>query len=336
MTMLNVEDRQMRIFSRLLIATLSMFLSSNSALSAIVRDDNSKLSKASEVPLYEWKDDSIEKPQNIIVAVHGFAQDGTSLASIAHTLALQGFLVIAPDLRGHGRWKETDSTMESNLQASCEDVEKILEQLHKKYKKANIFCLGESTGCGVILSAVAKQPEKVRGVILCAAGSQPSFHNPTAMGSSFIKGMATLVTQVDIRNYLQHYLSDDQRVAAEMIQNPLTKKTQSAMQLLGTMNFIREMPHLAEKLPSNIAVLFIQGAKDQIVLPNSAQSVFESVRSSDKKFVPISDSGHILIGTAFIKPEVLSTIESWLAKHANLKDAKLPNSQLTQYSPIID
>ncbi len=297
------------------LAFVSIFITASPSLALVVKDESSKLSKSTGVALYEWKDDAIVKPENIVVAVHGFAQSASALSSIAQTLASQGYLVVAPDLRGHGRWKESDATMEANLQASSDDVANILSILHKRYKHANIFCIGESTGSGVVMSAIAKRPEGVRGVILCAAGSQPSFHNPAVMGPKFIKGMATLVLQVDITSYLQHYLSDDSRVATEMINDPLAKKTQSAVQLLGTMNFIKEMPVRAADLPASIPVLVMQGTADQIVLPESAEPVFQAVRAHDKEFVPIQGSGHILVGTSFIKSQVRSKIESWLSKH---------------------
>jgi alpha-beta hydrolase superfamily lysophospholipase len=297
------------------LVAASFCITPEPSIALVVKNESSKLSKATGVPLYEWQDDTVVKPTNIVVAVHGFAQDGSALSSIAETFASQGYLVVAPDLRGHGRWKATDASMEEDLQASCDDVAKILSLLHKRYKKANIYCLGESTGSGVVMSAVAKQSEGVSGVILCAAGSQPSFHNPAVMGASFMKGMATLVSQVDIKSYLQHYLSDDSRVATEMINNPLAKKSQSAMQLLGTMNFIKDMPLRAAKLPASIPVLVLQGSADQIVVPESAEPVFLAVRARDKEFIPVQGSGHILVGTSFIKPQVLSKIENWLAKH---------------------
>jgi acylglycerol lipase len=284
-------------------------------MAVVVKNESSKLCKTTGVPLYEWQDDAIVEPAAILVAVHGFAQDAGALSSIAQTIAGQGYLVVAPDLRGHGRWKETDASMEEDLQASGEDVAKILSLLHKRHKQVNIYCLGESTGSGVVMNALAKQSEGVRGVILCAAGSQPSFHNPAVMGSKFIKGMATFVSQVDITSYLQHYLSDDPRVATEMINDPLAKKSQSAVQLLGTMNFIKDMPLRAAKLPASIPVLVLQGSADQIVLPESAEPVFQAVKSRDKEFVPVQGSGHILVGTSFIKSPVLKKIEAWLTKH---------------------
>lgn len=300
----------------LLSAVLLCSGSSSPALALVSKDENPKISQLTGVPMYEWKNESFEKPKGIIVAVHGFAQDAGAMSSIAQTFAGQGYLVVTPDLRGHGRWKETDTSMEENLQASCEDLAKILSALHKQYKKANIYCLGESTGSGVVMSALAKQSDGVRGIILCAAGSQPSFHNPAVMGSKFIKGMATFVTQVDIRPYLRHYLSDDNRIAEEMINDPLAKKSQSAMQLIGTLSFIKDMPLRAAKLPAALSVLVMQGSADQIVLPESAEPVFQAVRSKDKQFVQVNGSGHILVGTSFIKPGVLRTIEDWLEKRS--------------------
>ena len=303
------------LFCHSLCIALALLIGTLPSFALILKEDRSNLSQASGIPLYEWKDDAVEQPKGIVVAVHGFAQDAGALSFIGQTFARQGYLVIAPDLRGHGRWDETDASMEANLQASCDDLAKLLSLLHKRYRRTNIYCLGESTGSGVVMSAVAKHPAGVKGVILCAAGSQPNFHNPAVMGSKFIRGMATFVTQVDIRPYLQNYLSDDARVAQEMINDPLAKKSQSAVQLLGTMSFIRDMPLRAAKIPSSIPVLVMQGCADQIVLPQSAEPVFEAVRSKDKQFVPVEGSGHILVGTSFIKPQVLKTIENWLTKH---------------------
>lgn len=311
----------MTTVSRIILSfciALVLLIGTLPSLAVVLKEDRSNLSQVSGIPLYEWKDDTVDQPKGIVVAVHGFAQDAGALSFIGQTFARQGYLVIAPDLRGHGRWEETDASMEANLQASCDDLAKLLALVHKRYKRTNIYCLGESTGSGVVMSAVAKQPAGVRGIILCAAGSQPSFHNPAVMGSKFIKGMATLVTQVDIRSYLQHYLSDDARIAQEMIDDPLAKKSQSALQLLGTMSFIKDMPLRAARIPSSIPVLVMQGSADQIVLPQSAEPVFEAVRSKDKQFVPVEGSGHILVGTSFIKPQVLKTIENWLTKHGGV------------------
>lgn len=284
---------------------------------AVLRDESSELSQKTGVPLYEWKDDQVAKPKRILLLVHGFAQQGGSLCALAQKYAEQGYLVVAPDLRAHGRWAESDASMEENLNKSCDDIAKILAQLHKRYKKAEIFCIGESTGSGVLLSAVAKRAKGVRAIILCAAGSQPAFHNPAVMGVGFIKGMASMVSQVDIKSYLQHYLSDDPRVAQEMIGDPLAKKSQSALQLLGTMSFIRDMPKRASMLPPSLPVLVMQGSEDQIVNADSAQGVFDALKTNDKQFVVVPGSGHILVGTAFIKPSVAATIDGWLAKHSS-------------------
>jgi len=302
-----------------LIVTAFCLLSLTPVAASVGRNDNSEISQSTGVPLYEWKDDRLRKPGKILIVVHGFAQQANALNTIAETFAEKGYLVISPDLRGHGRWQETDATMEQNLKNSCDDLAKLLTQLQKRYKRADIFCLGESTGSGVVMSAVAKRPRKVRAVILCATGSQPAFHNPAVMGMRFIKGMASMVSQVDIKSYLEHYLSDDPRIAQEMIADPLAKKSQSALQLLGTMSFIRDMPVRASLLPDWIPVLVLQGTEDKIVNPQSAQNVFDALKTRDKEFVEVPGSGHILVGTSFIKPDVMKKIDAWLENHSNSK-----------------
>ncbi len=119
----NVGTQLRAIYLTALIAA-AFCMSTEPSSALVMKDESSKLSKSTGVPLYEWQDDAVAKPEKIVVAVHGFAQSASALSSIAQTFASQGYLVVAPDLRGHGRWKETDATMEENLNASSGDVAK--------------------------------------------------------------------------------------------------------------------------------------------------------------------------------------------------------------------
>ena len=285
---------------------------------AVVKDESSELSSETGVPLYLWHDTSYQKPVAVVVAVHGSAQQGGSMNALATALAKQGYYVVAPDIRGHGRWQQSNQPQDASYNAliqSVNDLTNILKLIQRKYPKTNISCLGESIGVGIVLAAVAKSPKRVKGLILCSAGVQPHLHNPMKLGTEFVTGMASLVEPVDISKYLNMYSSDDARVAEEMVNDPLGKNKQTGLELLGTFNFLHQEPEFAANVPGNVRALVIQGEADQVLEPDSAYQIFSALKTKKKTFLMIPGAGHVLVGTSFIKPNVLSSIQSWLSEN---------------------
>jgi alpha-beta hydrolase superfamily lysophospholipase len=312
-----IRYRALRNISCCLFAAWA--ITSSSADAVVVRDDDSELSKKTGVPLYVWQEEN-SKPLVIFIAIHGSAQDGAVMDRLASSLAKLGYLVIAPDIRGNGRWQLADgpkSSMYDDFVQSIADLERLLLRVNEAYPNCEIFCLGESIGAGIVLKAVAESPRQVKGIILCSAGFRPHLHNPLNMRSSFLMGMAKMVAPVDLSDYLTRYASDDARVAREMINDPLAKNRQSGLDLIGTFNFLNQELDFAANAPREISVLMIQGTEDQIVEPKSAERVFSVLKSKNKKFVLLPSCGHVLVGTSFIKPEVLNCIEGWLSIERN-------------------
>ncbi len=296
------------------------WLNLSPALAVVERSDASADAQRTGVPLYEWQDDAVKDPKAIVIAVHGFTQQGGCFGVLAKALADQGYLFVAPDLRGHGRWTTGTGSTNNDLNMSCEDLSNIIARLRKEHPHAKIFCLGESCGSAVVLRAVSEDARGIKGIILCAAGVQPHIHSPANLGSKFVMGMAKLVTPVDLSDYYSHYVSDDKRIADEMINDPLGKGHQSGLSLIGTMNFISQMPDVATTIPRSIPVLVIQGAEDQVVDPKSVLRVVSSFKTTDKTLEEIPGSGHVLVGTSFIKPQVMGIITSWLANHDGINN----------------
>ncbi len=308
------------LLSAALFAGSMSWTDTRPADAAVVRNDNSMLAQKLGVPLYEWQDDTNPDPKLILVAIHGFTQQGLCFEVLAKELATRGYLVVAPDLRGHGRWIGNTGSTNNDFNISCDDESRLLVQLRKAHPGAKIFGLGESAGCAVLMRSVVNEPKAVKGLILCAAGVEPHIHKPGGMGQKFMMGMAKLVEPVDLTDYYAKYVSDDKRTADEMVHDPLNKSHQSALSLIGTMNFISQMPALAGQIPRNIPVMLLQGSDDQIVNAASASRVFDSFKTADKSLKEIAGCGHILLGTAFIKPIVMNDTLDWLATHGGMPE----------------
>ena len=223
-----VESVSANLVKSLLIAAffIAALLLPSAGLAAVIRDDNSEIEHAAGVPLYVWRDQDVSKPSAILIAVHGSAQEAAVMDTLARDLVPQGFLVVAPDVRGSGRWQTMNvppQRADIDLLESCGDVGRILGILNRAYPHTDIFCLGESIGAGVILNAVSANPKSVKGMILVSAGVRPHMHNPLNMGGSFLKKMASLVEPVDLTDYITRYCSEDPRVTKEMLNDPLAK-----------------------------------------------------------------------------------------------------------------
>ena len=294
----------------------------------IVRDDHSQEMIDLGIPLYEWKNSEISNPESIVVVIHGAAQQAGSVDVFARRLAAFGYLVVAPDLRGDGRWKTMPVAAGTQANSggafgdfvkSCQDLNSLLTLLRSKYPHTSLYCVGESAGATVVLSAVSQDDKNVKGIILLAAGCQPHLHSPGSMGSGFIGKLLNVTQPVDMSNYITKYSSDDKRVGQEMISDPLSKNSLSALELLGTLNFITKAPQFAASMPKAVPALVMQGQLDQIVEPSSAQKVFSILKTTDKKFIMLPESGHILIGTSYLKPTVFYPILQWLEAHGGTK-----------------
>lgn len=72
----------------------------------VVRIDSAQIEGLQNRRVYEWKDTEV-KPKAVAIAVHGLVLHGGVYDKMARELVAQGFVVIAPDLRGYGRWCPT-------------------------------------------------------------------------------------------------------------------------------------------------------------------------------------------------------------------------------------
>ncbi|MBX9671284.1 MAG: lysophospholipase [Candidatus Obscuribacterales bacterium] len=85
-----------------LVSALTVLaLSQAPACAEVTRQDNPQIEGLNETRVYEWRDTS-RKPNAVAIAVHGLVLHGRVYDVLARELAAQGFVVVAPDLRGYG------------------------------------------------------------------------------------------------------------------------------------------------------------------------------------------------------------------------------------------
>lgn len=291
------------------------------------KDQASELVQNSrKLHVYRWKDNSVPA-QAVVVAVHGTTQHAGSFNTLAQQLCKHGFIFIGLDLRGHGQrfYKafKGQPNHRVDYEKSADDLGNLVKKVRASYPGLPVFCLGESVGAAVSTKCMGKYKGIADGLILCSPGTRPRVFNPFMVVPDFIKGVTHLDDPMDVSRYIDHYSSDDRRVSDEMIQDPLSRIKLTPKEILRTAFFIRTTPELAKDVDPKLPVLIVQGELDGIVSKRSTHSIIKNLPGENKELVEFKDAGHVLLGTSYLKPEVVNSVTKWLCEHSDAARTKL-------------
>ncbi len=275
--------------------------------------------------IYRWRDPNKEA-KAIVVAVHGTTQHAGSFSSLAQHLARQGFVFIGLDLRGHGeRFYKAFAGQPNHrvdYEKSADDLGHLVKKVKATYPGLPVFCLGESVGAAVTTHFLTRYKGECDGVILCSPGTRPRFFNPFMVIPDFIKGVTHLDDQMDVSRYIDHYSSDDKRVSDEMIADPLSRIKLTPKEILRTAFFIRTTSNAAKDADPKVPVLIVQGEEDGIVSRKSTKAILKNLPTERKELVEFKDAGHVLLGTSYLKPQVVNSVSKWLSDQTALTRSK--------------
>lgn len=276
--------------------------------------------------IYRWQDKT-KSPRAVIVAVHGTTQHAGSFASLAQHLVNKGFIFIGLDLRGHGQRFYQAFKGQPNHRVdydkSADDLGNLLKKVRATYPGLPVFCIGESVGAAVATHCMGRYKGISDGFILCSPGTRPRAFNPFMVVPDFIKGLSHLDIPMDVSRYIDHYSSDDKRVSDEMIADPLSRIKLTPKEILRTAFFIRTASKAAKDVDPSIPVLIVQGEEDGIVSKKSTHKILKNLPSEHKELVEFKDAGHVLLGTSFLKPQVVDSVTKWLCDQSDLSRTKV-------------
>lgn len=307
-----------RVFAPLLLSmilSIVMSMLPTDYASAMTHRDDAEKAPQHGIPVVQWTNPDVN-PKAVIVALHGATQQAGSFDVLAKHLAGQGYAVVGLDLRGHGRWyfgpfqKLGGKTIDYGQ--SKKDLQALAGQLRKQYPSLPLFCVGESTGAGVAMHAVAEQKNLFDGMVLASAGTRPNIFDLKLIIPDLAKGLTNLDKQIDGSPYILKYASEDQRIVNEMVADPLSRSFLSGKEIIRTLFFINSMQGVSRKLPAQLPILLLQGGKDHIVSPATADALMRNISSDDKRMVVFPDSGHVMLGTSYIKEPIMQLVTKWL------------------------
>ncbi|MBX9686158.1 MAG: lysophospholipase [Candidatus Obscuribacterales bacterium] len=272
-------------------------------------------------PIYSWS--KAAKPQAVVLAIHGATLHGRSYSIIAEKLSQKGYAVFSPDLRGFGAWYHNsgpdDLLAKHVLYHQSElDLLKLSKRLHELYPGTPLFIMGESVGANMSIRLLAQNPDAADGMILSSpAIKQRLFFGPTIIKQALTVFFVNPKAQLDITPFLKTRVSEDEKITDERINDPLGRNRLNVGELFKTRFYNKECMRFIPQLPQKLSVLVLEGSEDKLFDAADINTLMTQLPCQDKHLQMLQGKGHIHLETKFLRPEVETAVESWLAEKSS-------------------
>ncbi|HEY9784405.1 MAG TPA: alpha/beta fold hydrolase [Candidatus Obscuribacterales bacterium] len=288
----------------------------------IIKEEQAHFATRVKTPVYEWRNPAV-KPKAVAIAVHGLTLHGGIYDALARHLSAEGFIVLAPDLHGYGRWLTQDNEKTrcpdcgSHLcySKSRSDLVELIDSTSEAYPDLPLYLIGESLGADMVLYSVTQRPHLVDGMILSSPAIKRRLNLVPRVAKDAAFVMQNPFKKLDLAPYIKMFASEDPRIVNEALSDPLVRKKLSVWDLLKTSQTIRPTLKYADQIPPDMPVLIIQGDKDRMLKSNAVVQLLEHLNSSDQTVRWFKGKGHLLLETAYLEPDLLNIMDGWLKEH---------------------
>lgn len=307
------------------MALLSILIASfvpSQSMAEVTREDEAQLAQRVGLPVYQWSSASVE-PRAVAILVHGLTMHGAIYDTLARHLADQGYVVLAPDLHGYGRWADLkvedrhckECGAQVCYQKSRRELLGLIDSVKETYPTLPLYMIGESLGADMVLYSAGNRPKSIDGIVL----SSPAIRRRMNMVPRVMWDAALLThnpfRQVNLIPYMKKFASEDPRIVDEAVHDPLVRKKLTSWELFKTIRTIKPTLSYASKVPATMPVLVIQGDKDRMLKSNAVCDLLKRLNSTDRTVRWFHDRGHLLLETAYVQDDTLTTVENWLKGH---------------------
>ena len=263
----------------------------------VVAPDGVKLFQIKDIP---------QRPNAIIVLVHGLAEHCGRYNYVVGKLNDFGYGVYRFDNRGHGRSEGKRGHLE-DFQLFLDDADLFVDLARKENPDLPLFMLGHSMGGFITAGYGSKYPGKLAGQV---------FSGSVIIELPIFDALKELdvenAPETPIPNSLSSLISRDQRVVKDYENDPLVLK-ETTLKLLTTV-FLEGVAWLKDNLKNySYPCLILHGGGDQIVGKASSEYLYENISPKDKTLKIYKDLYHEILNEAE-KDLVLSDIRKWIGE----------------------
>ena len=266
------------------------------------------------LPLREWDADA--KSKAVIIALHGMSDYSNAFDRPGKEWAKQGITTLAIDQRGFGRSDNPGLWAGSGVMR--QDLDDFAVAAHARFPGLKIFALGESMGGAVLLSALASpDPPAIDGAILVS----PAVWSRTDMPMLYRVALflvAHITPGVILTNSAASHVvtvvpSDNVPMLIALGRDPLFQKKTRADVLYGLVNLMDEARDAAGEIKAGPPILFLHGAKDQVIPPKSADAAIKALDGhADAREYP---NGYHMLLRDLEGTKVQDDVAEWVLAH---------------------
>ncbi|MEJ8778788.1 alpha/beta hydrolase [Pseudogracilibacillus sp. ICA-222130] len=215
---------------------------------------------------------TFEAGNRAVLLLHGFTGNSADVRMLGRYLQKQGYTCYAPILRGHGM--EPENLLEATPAQWWEDVQNAYEHLqHLGYEE--IAVAGLSMG-GVLGIKLATE-YKVTGLITMC--SPMFFDNEHQLTDGF---------RMFAKQYKQFERKDRDTIATEVKE----MMDQSRPMFTRIKDFVKEVNGIVDLIYTPTMV--VQARKDEMINPESANYIYDTVETDQKQIKWYEKSGHVI------------------------------------------
>lgn len=206
-----------------------------------------------------------------LVLLHGFTGSGADWELIFPDPP-QGYRLVIPDLRGHGR--STNPSKEFTFRQVAQDVHALLDELKIERFKA----IGMSAGAKTLLHMATRQPDRVEAMVLVSA--TPYF--PAEARATMRQMTVESQTEDDWQVMRQRHKHGDEQIRALWTQGNAFKDSYEDMSFT---------PPLLSTITAR--TLIVHGDRDPLYPVELAMEVYRAIPRSSLWVVPNGGHGPI-------------------------------------------
>ncbi len=261
-----------------------------------------------KVPYRAWI--PVEKPDAVLLCVHGLGFSSKSFTQLGRRMARRGFAVYALDVRGFGQWMNRRGETQVDFEACISDVESALRTLRKAYLRVPMFLVGESMGGAIALRATSRYPELVDGLV----SSVPSSDRYGKLSSELVVGARYLEhkdKQMSITPEVMNRVTANTTLREKWEAEPTNRLEMTPKELKQFDDFMKGNQDAAA-LISTTPVLMLVGFKDKLVKPEGTIKLFNELSTQDKLLMVVGDSEHLLLEENQLTDKLAQLVVDWI------------------------
>jgi len=251
-----------------------------------------------------------ERASAAIILSHGYAEHSGRYEEMARRLVSEGYAVYALDHRGHGLSEGARANV-GVFREYVDDLQRFIEKVRETHPRPPRFLFGHSMGGLIAMQLVLEHPEKVEGVVVCAALIQ----NAVAVPPSLLRAadlVSALAPGLPVQKLDVTALSRDEAVVRAYQEDPLVYHGRIKARL-GT-EMLRAGPYVLVRAESiRVPLLLLHGTGDRIAHAQGSRDLLECVGSEDKT-LKLYDGAYHEVFNDFSKEEAYRDLLVWLAE----------------------